>query len=143
MRTAANITQSEWQRLQERLEDEVDLTRAVTEEARAALPPRTPEATANFGALQKDLVVHIYRPLYARDGSGPIRFLQEIWRLDTRGLSRQVRRTSALIAIDSKTGKQTLVDSGTTIYKANPGESVESIYEQYGGQDAPLRAQLR
>jgi hypothetical protein len=138
----AALSAAEWQRLQERLEDEIDLTRTATEAARAALPPRTPEATANFGALQKDLVVHIYRPLHAKDASGPIRFLQEIWRLDTRGLARQVRRTSALIAIDSKTGRQTLVDSATTMYKANPGESVEAIYEQYGGQDAPLRAQL-
>jgi len=139
---SAALSAAEWQRLQERFEDEIDLTRTVTEEARAALPPRTPEATANFGALQKDLVVHIYRPLHAKDAIGPIRFLQEIWRLDTRGLTRQVRRISALIAIDSKTGKQTLVDSATTIYKANPGETVEAIYEQYGGQDAPLRAQL-
>jgi hypothetical protein len=140
---SAALPSAEWQRLQERFEDEIDLTRTATEEARAALPPRTPDATANFGALQKGLVVHIYRPLHPKDASGSVQFLQEIWRLDTRGLSRQVRRTSALISIDSKTGRQALVDSGTTIYKANPGESVESIYEQYGGQDAPLRAQLR
>ena len=134
-----SVSAPEWERFEERSENEIDLTQTVRWEALACLPPKGSEGTAKFPPLDKDVVMHIL--LQHRGNDPAISLLQDLWRLESwGGGSRRVRRTATLVSIDSKTGNQKLVIGTAKYYTSRPDDTLEEIYEQYGGQDLPLEA---
>jgi hypothetical protein len=137
------IPAPEWATLQERSDQEIASTQAAIREARAVLPPDDRDSDAKFPSLQKDLVVHISTRRSWNHSATEVRLLQELWRLEYRaGGARRVLRTATLISIDSKTGNQKALARDAKSYPAGPGETVEEIFDQYGGQDLPLVASL-
>jgi hypothetical protein len=86
--------------------------------------------------------VHIFRPFTARPTEPLIRFIQEIWgwQFSPVGGSPEVRRTVALIQIDSRTGDQIRIGDATKYYTAGADATLEDIFERYGGQDLPIFA---
>jgi hypothetical protein len=132
------LSASEWETLQQRSEDEIDLAVRARAEARAVLPPDLSQSEAKFPALQQGLIVHIVRQSSARAAS-PLRCVQEVWRLALPGRGgRRVERHVTLIAIDSKTGIQRVLGAGTDYYSAGPDDALEGIFDQYEAQDVPL-----
>jgi hypothetical protein len=136
------MTVAEWDNVQERSAAEIDSIHAARLEARAALPPDVLEHEATFAALQRGLVVHIFRPFSARPTEPLVRFIQEIWdwQFSPVGGSPEVRRTVALIQIDSTTGDQVRIGDATKYYTAGADATLEDIFERYGGQDLPIFA---
>jgi hypothetical protein len=137
----ANLSVTEWEAFQERSAAAIDLLHAARLAARDFLPPEMAEVNAEFPAMQKDLVVHIFSPVSPLAGSS-VRYMQEIWGWEYSlvGGERLVRRIATLIQIDPRTGDQIQIAGGTTHYKAVSGDTVEEIYEQNAGQDIPLAA---
>jgi hypothetical protein len=142
MTAPGGMTAAEWDSLQGDSAAEIDSIHAARLEAQAALPPDVVEHEATFGALQKGLVVHIFRPFTARPTERLVRFIQEIWgwQFSPVGGSPEVRRTVALIQIDSRTGDQIRIGDATKYYRAGVDATLEDIFDQYGGQDLPLSA---
>jgi hypothetical protein len=136
------MTVAEWDNVQERSAAEIDSIHAARLEARAALPPDVLEHEATFAALQRGLVVHIFRPFSARPTEPLVRFIQEIWdwQFSPVGGSPEVRRKAALIQIDSRTGDQIRIGDATKYYTAGADATLEDIFERYGGQDLPIFA---
>jgi hypothetical protein len=139
---STTISASEWESLQERSDNEIASTQAVSREARGLLPPDIRDASAKFPPFQKDVVVRMFRRHAWNNSTTEVRHLQEIWHLETGGGKRRVRRTAALISIDLETGSQKVVAAETRYYPAGPDETVDEIFDQYGAQDLPLEASL-
>jgi hypothetical protein len=137
--SSTTMSALDWERLQERSDSEILLTDHVSKQAFATLPPALPANTASFPALQKDLVVHVLRRAL-KGSSATINLMQEVWRLEVgAGGSRRVRRSAALISIDSQSGSQKLLGGNTKYYTVAPGGTAEETYDQYAAQDLPLR----
>ena len=141
------LSESAWGRLQERSDDEIDLTQAARREARALLPPDSPAGTANFPALYNNTVARILRRRSRDEPGGAIGvlqdlILQDLWSLEPgrQGAARRVRRTAALISIDLETGRQTVVGSNAKYYAAAPDDTVEEVFGRYAAQELPIQA---
>jgi hypothetical protein len=137
--SSTTISAFDWERLQERSDNEILLTDNVSKQAFATLPPALPAATANFPALEKDLVVHVLRRAW-KESAATIHLMQEVWRLEVGSSgSRRVRRSAALISVDSQSGSQKLLGVNTKYYTVGPGATAEETYDQFAAQDLPLR----
>jgi hypothetical protein len=134
----AGLSAIEWERFQNRADDEISLALAAGADARAVLPPDFSNAEGRFPPLQKDVIVHMVRKS-SWDVSAAMRCLQEVWRLATsmRG-ARRVQRTVTLIEVDRETGKQVNVGSSTQYYAVDRDESLEAVYDQFAAQDLSL-----
>ena len=130
------ISSAEWERFQNRADDEIVSTNEAASEARASLPPDLSNAEGKFPPLQKDVIVHMVRRSSWDSSEAAMRCLQEVWRLATsiRG-SRRVQRTVTVIEVDRGTGKQKNVGISTQYYVAGPYETLEGIYDQFAAQD--------
>jgi len=134
------LAASEWQTLQERSDDEIDLAANVKAEASAALPPDLSTAQAKFPALQNDAIVRISRQP-SRGPATALRCTQEIWRLGLASRSgRRIERIVTLIAIDSKTGIQRVLGVGTQYYSVGPHDVLEEIFDEFSAQEVSLRS---
>jgi hypothetical protein len=137
---STKLAPSEWQTLQERSDDEIDLATDAKAEARTALPPDLSAADAKFPALQKDAIIHISAQP-SREPANTPRCLQEIWRFGFPSRQgRRVERIVTLIAIDSKTGIQRVLGVGTQYYKVRPEDPLEEIFDAFGSEEVSLRS---
>lgn len=134
------VSESEWDVLQQRSDDEIVLTQAMGRRARSLLPPESPAGTANFPALQNDMVVRVLRRRSWNEQSGTMSVLQDIWRRESLDKNaRGARRTATLISIDLKTGDQTILGGSAKYYPAGPEDTVEEIFGRYAAQDLPIQ----
>jgi hypothetical protein len=116
-----------------RSDDAIHGTRALAQEALAALPPdvSTPSG-GQFPALKKDVIVRIRRQ---ESAAGTVRCRQETWGFSAsvRG-AREVKRTIVSIDIDPKSGSQIPAGREVKYYRIDPGEVLEEIYDQNAAQ---------
>ena len=133
---AASPDAAQWLRLVRRAECEIRLSRIAEAEALASLPPDTRNTQDAFPALRKDMIVRIRRvsPRYSRESS--IRFLQEIWRMESGSSGqRSVLRTATIIAVESATGDQLIAGRKTKYYDAASGDALEAIFDENGSDE--------
>jgi len=107
-------------------------TRNLEREARACLPPNVPTPEAQFPELKKNTIVRI-RKLRGPTGD-TVRCRQEIWHLTIFGNVGDVKRTIVTIDIDVRTGNQAPVDREVRHYAAEPGETLEEVYDENAAQ---------
>jgi len=102
----------------------IELVRTLQREALAALPPDLSAPEAQFPALEKHMIVRLRRL--------PAGYRQEIWKFDAgaKGI-RQVKRTVVMLDIDPQTGVQLPLSREVKYYRAEAGESLEEIYDEY------------
>lgn len=127
-----------WEQLFDQSDREIDLLRSTETQALAALPPDSAAGEDKFPPLEKNLVIRLrsvpHRSYMQSDGR--IRFLQEVWRRETRIQgSSEVRRTVTLMLIDPKTGAQTRAASNTKYYPIGPDGLLEEVYEEYASEE--------
>jgi hypothetical protein len=113
----------------------INLTRSVERDALAALPQDFDMPEAQFPALLKDAIVRIRRSGTGADPAGPVRFRQEVWRLEgsPRG-ARRVKRTIVFIDVAPGTGSQVPTAQEVKYYRIEPGEALEEIYDENAAQ---------
>jgi hypothetical protein len=127
---------SGWETLQQRSDDEIEMVIRIRAEASATLPPDLSPSEAKFPALQRGAIVHIIRQ---PSRGSTFRCLQEIWRFGFAGRGgRRVERIATLIAIDSMSGIQKVLGTGTRYYSADRDDSLEEVFDQYAAQDVPI-----
>jgi hypothetical protein len=129
-------TTVEWDRVLQRSDREIDLLHAAEEDTLRMLPPDMSLTEAKFPALDKNLIVRIRRIQGRNSEAGAVRCLQEIWRMETAMPGAlKVRRTAALISVDSRTGSQVLIHGKTAYYPAAEGDVLEEIFDQTAADD--------
>ena len=128
---ANRVSTPEWDSILRRSDGEIDLLYATERDAVRMLPPDMSRPEAEFPALDPHAIVRIRRVPGRSSEIGTVRCLQEIWRMETpmQG-ALKVRRTAALIAVDSKTGSQVLIRGKTAWYPAATGDVLEEIFDQ-------------
>jgi hypothetical protein len=130
---------SEWEILEQRADDEVNMAVSTKAAARAALPPDLSQPQAKFPELQKGIIVRMRREPPAWGAITASRCLQEVWRFGVAGPhERQVTRLVTLITIDSKTGIQMVLGSGTQTYNAALNEALEEVFDENAAQNVPI-----
>jgi hypothetical protein len=130
---------SEWEILEQRADDEIDLAVSMKAAARAALPPDLSQPQAKFPELQKGVIVRIRREPPAWGAITASRCLQEVWRFGAAGpRERRVTRLVTLITIDSKTGIQMVLGAGIQTYDAGLNEALEEVFDENAAQDVPI-----
>ncbi len=109
-------------------------TRSLEREARAVLPPVVSAPEAQFPALQDNMIVRM-RMLSASAGK-TVKCKQEIWQLTTSGSggAGNVKRTIDIVEIDVKSGNQVQVQREVRHYAAEPGESLEQVFDENAAQ---------
>ena len=124
----------------DRADREIDSLRGVESQAASYLPPDSTLSQDNFPALQRNLIVRIRRAVDKTQKDPAVKCLQEVWGMESSiAGSREVRRTATLIRIDPRTGTQTRVASGTSLYKISPDVVLEEIYDEYAADDVSMR----
>jgi hypothetical protein len=132
------LPNDQWRMLQALAEDEIDQALTTTKKAREVLPPDLSIAEAKFPSLESGVIVHIRRQPLRRSGN-VLQCLQEVWRFGSPIRSgRQVERTVSVIALDARSGTQTVVGAGRKYYNASAEDPLEGVFNQYAGQDVPV-----
>jgi hypothetical protein len=136
---ANRIPGAEWAQLLDRSDREIDSTRNAETEALRTLPPDSARAEDQFPALDKNVVIRIRNPHSKNPGDKTVRFLQEVWRMETRPIgTREVSRIVSLIMVDPGTGNQTRVGGATRVYKVSPEDILEEIFDEYAADEVSL-----
>ena len=138
-RQRTKLPASEWEILEQRAEDEVNMAVSTKAEARAVLPPDLSLSQAKFPGLQKGVIVRIRREPPAWGAITESRCLQEVWRFGVAGpRERRVTRVVTLITIDSKTGIQMVLGAGIQTYDAALNEALEEVFDENAAQAVPI-----
>jgi hypothetical protein len=118
-----------------RSDAEIGATRSGERDAFAALPPDVSRPEAQFPAFMKDVIVRMRTVGSSAEHGGTVRCRQEVWRLEvsTRA-ARQVKRSIAVIDIESKTGNQIRVGTEVRYYRVGAGDTLESVYDENAAQ---------
>ena len=136
---------AEWDRLLERADREIDFERTTEEQAVVSLPPQVSQAEEQFPALASNLIVRIQRLPSRSPTERLMRYRQETWRLESRGVhnSREIRRTATVVVVDPDSGEQILTGSRTERYAAAPEEALEEVFNEYAADELSIEATLR
>ncbi len=134
---ALKLSAAEWDALETRADQELDLAADLRASVTTALPPSLSQAQGKFPALGKDLIVHIVRQIpEGLDPERALRCRQEIWRFTSQDPdNRKVERIVSLVGIDPQTGTQRLLQSFVRDYDVRPDDLLELIFDRYSAQE--------
>lgn len=140
---ATILPAAQWEILQTRSEDELDLTMRVTAEARVALPPDRGPSLAKFPALEDGFIIRMMQQPFRASGVTP-RCRQEVWHMLPQGRGvRQVERIVSTISMDRVTGRQRVLNRTVRYYEAGPDDPLEAIFDEYSSQDLSFESTER
>jgi hypothetical protein len=133
-----------WTQLMERADHVIDFVRMTEEQGRGVLPPQNLKSEDRLTTLAKNTIIRI------RDERSPdvqdsiVRYLEEVWRFDyAPSGAREVRRDASLIDVNRRTGLQVPDRFSTVTYKAYSGEPLDSVFDEYSGDQMDLGGGLK
>ena len=133
------ISGADWAQLLDRADREIDSTRDAESEASRTLPPDSTRAEDQFPAFDENSIVRIRNSHSKNPGDKTVRFLQEVWRMETGPIgTREVKRIVSLILVDPRTGAQTRAGAATKFYKASPEDLLEKIFDEHAADEVSL-----
>jgi hypothetical protein len=118
-----------------RSDTEIDATRTLQQQGRAALTPDVSVPEVQLPALMRDVIVRIRRIRGSAGSVGTVRSEQEIWQVESliRG-ARQVKRTIVVIDTEPNTGNQIPAAREAKYYRIGADEALEQIYDENAAQ---------
>ena len=118
-----------------RSDTEIDATRTLQQQGRAALTPDVSVPEVQLPALMRDVIVRIRRIPGSSGSVGTVRSREEVWQVESliRG-ARQVKRTIVLIDTELNTGNQIPAAREAKYYRIGADEALEQIYDENAAQ---------